>query len=97
MHYFTEQRPIVQPREAIITGFRAGIDFPKQPKPVVFRHSGFRRCPGANSDFGRFGRRTEINQINSLVAIKASVATSWLQSLARAKLRKRIHGLARPF
>lgn len=58
MYYFTEQRPIVQQREAIITGFRAGIDGPKQPKPVVFSHSCFRRCPGASSDFGRFGRRS---------------------------------------
>jgi hypothetical protein len=32
MYYFTEQRPIVQQREAIITGFRAGIDGPKQQK-----------------------------------------------------------------
>jgi hypothetical protein len=34
MHYFTKQRPIVQPREAIITGFRAGIDFKSSRNPL---------------------------------------------------------------
>ena len=36
MHYFTEQRPIVQPREAIITGFRAEIDFSETAENLLF-------------------------------------------------------------